>query len=481
VNRRPSRLIYFQIFLIGLLGAILANSPWPTNVKQAYKDVRMAVVSGAFTSAASNLRELAAYYPWRSDLLLDAAKLFLKAGDSQTAASLFEQFATKSDLPPEGLLALGDAYLHAGEAELAVQTWQQVAEVDGYSSTVLFRMLELHRRQEDYPLVIEDLKSLLRLHPQVASYYYQLGLLLAVFDPDASLAYLSQAAQYDTQIADNANALSARINTSRFYEEPAYTNLIVGRWLGSVSEWTLARQAFQQAVQLRPDYAEAWAYLGESQQHIASMPGQPDSLKGLNELHKALELDPTSIAALLLNSIYWQRQNDDGMAIKYLEDALELEPDNPLLHAEMGRVIAETGDLPSAQAHYERAAALSPSDPVYWRLLAEFALDKQIQVRELALPAARSAVLLAPHDPECLDLLAKTLISLGDLLNAERFLRRAVAADASYAPAHLHLGLIFLTQGQNELAQSEFTIAEQLAPDSTITEQVERLNSNVFP
>ena len=125
--------------------------------------------------------------------------------------------------------------------------------------------------------------------------------------------------------------------------------------------------------------------------------------------------------------------------------------------------------------------ALAPTEPLFWRLLAQFSLDRQIQVRQLALPAARTALLLAPQDATSLDLLGKTLLALGDLFNAERFLRRAIAADAAYAPAHLHLGMLYLNRGEQALAQAEFQTAELLDPGAQMADQIERLDNYYFP
>ena len=217
------------------------------------------------------------------------------------------------------------------------QTWQQIPGTDGYAETVLLRLLELHRSQGDYAQASEDLKALLRLHPSQADYSYQLGLLLAVLEPEAALAHLSQAAEGGGGMAAKANALLGRLNTARLYDEPAYTSLSVGRWLGSQGEWQLALLAFQQAVAQRPDYAEAWAYLGEALQQTQA------GTAGLAELQTALELDPASIAASLLVSLYWQRQGEFEKARETLEGAAAHEPENPYLQAELGTCFGGTG------------------------------------------------------------------------------------------------------------------------------------------
>ncbi len=47
-----------------------------------------------------------------------------------------------------------------------------------------------------------------------------------------------------------------------------------------------------------------------------------------------------------------------------------------------------------------------------------------------------------------LDLMGQALFMLDDTLNAERFLLRALQTDPGYAPAHLHLGQVYLLEGE---------------------------------
>lgn len=470
-----------QILLLGLLTVLLLSSPLNLDNLQQLREARLALDEGAYNLAASTFAQALVFSPWRGDLLLHAGHSALLAGDPSSAIQYFNQYATQASLPPDAQLALGDAYLASGNAQEAIQTWQEISEYSPYAEAVLLRLLELNRKNGDYQLAADLLKSLLRLHPNEPSYYYQLGLLLAVLEPDASLAYLSQVTELDSALSPKANELISLINTARLYDEPAYSSVSVGRWLGLNGNWQLALLAFQRAVNQRPDYAEAWAYLGEALQQNTKQPITPDDQSGLEEIQTALDINPDSVIANSLASIFWQRRGNDARALEYLQRAASLEPDNPMLQAELGYITANMGELPAAQAFYEHAAALAPTEPVYWRLLAGFSLDRQIQVRQIALPAARTAALLAPNDPESLDMLGKVLLALGDLRNAERFLRRAISIDPSFAPAHFHLGLVFLSLGDDRLAQDEFKIASSLAPDSSVSDQVDRLDRYLFP
>jgi thioredoxin-like negative regulator of GroEL len=71
--------------------------------------------------------------------------------------------------------------------------------------------------------------------------------------------------------------------------------------------------------------------------------------------------------------------------------------------------------------------------------------------------------------------MAQVLISRGDLPSAERFLARAIQADARYAPARLHLGLVYLLQGRSEEASEQLSLASAIDPGGPTDQQAQRL------
>jgi tetratricopeptide (TPR) repeat protein len=148
---------------------------------------------------------------------------------------------------------------------------------------------------------------------------------------------------------------------------------------------------------------------------------------------------------------------------------------------EAGSLLATQGDLAAAQAAYMKAVDLAPHDPAYLRLLAGFCLKYDNQVRELALPAARRAVAMGPEDPANLDLMAQVLLELNDLLNARRFLQRALQAQEDFPLAHLHLGQLYLASGDLPAAEKELSLARSLAPGSPAAGHAQRLLQSYFP
>jgi tetratricopeptide (TPR) repeat protein len=346
------------------------------------------------------------------------------------------------------------------------------------ASEIATRLLSTHRQQADYTAVLADLEALADLQPDDASWQYQLGLVWAATQPEEALPYLSRASELDPALGKQASRLAQNIRIARLKDDPAYTLLEAGRALGEMNEWALAAEAFRRAAQTRPDYAEAWAYLGEALQQL---PVAQSGGEGLTELDHALQLDPKSLSAHLFLSLYWQRQGQLDQALGYLKKAAALYPDHPTLQTEMGHVLALQGDLEAAQQAYQKATELAPQDPVYYRLLAAFSLEHNYQLSQTGLPAARRALLLSPDDPASLDMLGQVLLNLGDIANAKRFFERAILQQAEYAPALLHLGLINIDEGNRQAAYEKFHQALSLAPGTITADQAQRLLDNYFP
>jgi tetratricopeptide (TPR) repeat protein len=334
----------------------------------------------------------------------------------------------------------------------------------------------------DLPNLVAQKKEQLALNPESPKLYYQIGLLYAVLEPDLALAYLEQAAALDPALGPGARRLQDAIVLARLKDEQAYTLLESGRVLAGLGEWKLAAAAFQRAVELRPDYAEAWAFLGEAYQQLPDQekPAEANEL-ALAALQRAVSLDPHSLSANLFIGLYWKRTGRLEAAMTYLLAAERQEPANPAVQVELGSCTAEKGNVSEALVYYQKAASLAPKDPTYWRALAAFTLQYKFQVREVGLPAARQSVILLPEDPRSLDVLGQVFYALEDLDSALRFLKQALEHQAEYAPSHLHLGRVYLLKGDASLARRHLQQASLLAPGSPTADQAERLLAQYFP
>jgi tetratricopeptide (TPR) repeat protein len=223
--------------------------------------------------------------------------------------------------------------------------------------------------------------------------------------------------------------------------------LTIGRALGLVQEWDLAIAVFENAVTLNAENAEAWAWLGEAKQHL----GQGGSV----ELDRAVALDHTSVTVRALRGMYWSRQGKYSQMLAEYLLAAEFDPTNPTWQASIADAYFKRGDIISALTAYQHATELAPQDATYWRLLAVFCADNGVRVEDIGLPAAQKAVELAPDDPYALDVLGWSYLSSGRYANAEQTLSDVTARFPNHLPAHIHLAMAFLAQGNRSGALTE--------------------------
>jgi tetratricopeptide (TPR) repeat protein len=462
-----------------LLIPLLGISTRPHSIERHLFEGKLAESFSSFASASLNLGKAAEYFYWRGELWEKAGLLALKAGDSQAALLYLDKASGVGSLSPQALIALGDAYFEGGKNQDAIQNWQKALASGADPAEILARLSSAYLDLQDYASTVQVLEELLSIRPDDAALYYQIGTLLAATEPASAPLYLGQAAALDAQLAGPARNIRRSIQTARLSDEPAYVYIAAGRSLAAIDEWVLAVEAFRRARVARPDFSDAWAFLGEACQHTPTgIENNPDCLSYLEE---ALRLNPDSIPANTFLALYWQRHEQLDLALGYLQKAASLDPSNPAFLAEIGGILSEMGDLPAAQASYQQAIDLAPEDSLYWRLMAEYAIRHRIQMRELALPAAEKAVQLNEKDPQSLMVLGNIYYLLEEYEKAEQYLLETLRLDPDFAPAHLHLGMNYLLQGDVILAAQELEQARALAPGTAIAEKVDRLLLRYFP
>ncbi len=445
------------------------------------ENASQAASSGDYINAASDLAKVTNYYPWRTDLDEEAVRYLIQGGDAETTIQYFERPGMAGSLSVDEQILLGDAYQKIGDSSKAEVMWKEAA-AQGESTPAYQRLVDLYLQQKDYTAAVGSMEKLLTLNPSDTQLYYRVGLLYAATEPLRALPFLAQAAEIDPLHASSATALHDKIRTANLFDQPAYILLSSGRQLANMGEWEYAGEAFRRATDLDPQYADAWAFLGEAEQQISGQTTSQFSEAGLAELQRALKADPNSVLANFFMGLYWERRKDYSQAQNYLEQAIALNSSDPYFYSELGNILSKAGDLPAAKTAYEEAIRISsPGDPTFYCLLAQFALDNQIQIRELALPAARQALMLDPQDANSLDVMAQVMLSLQDYHSAERYASEAIKSDPEFAAAYLHLGTAYLYLGQPSLAHQALHMAKNVEPDSWVAAQATRMLDYYFP
>lgn len=448
----------FQVVAILLLLALVIFVPL---VVSGYSELQQASIAHTYVEAASHFRNAAQRIPWRADLYELAGHEYYYAKEYAQAESAYRKAFDRHALSADGWVAWGDVVFLSGDTKRGTQIWEQALGQKDPSGNLYSRLAQVYKDNGDYSKAAEYLQKYVALHQEDAAAHYRLGLLLTLTDPDAALSELLTAAQRDPQLDPAVQTLRSALNLASINQSPSERLVLTGRGLALVQEWDLARLAFESAVKMNDKNAEAWAWLGEAKQHTSE--------DGSAELERAYQLNPNLPTVRGLRGLYFQRTGNFRSALTEFQTAALLDPKNPAWQVSMGETYSKLGDLIRAMQSYQTATQLAPDDVSYWRLLALFCAQNNINVKDIGVPAAEKAVILAQKDSASQDLLGWLLFMDARYPEAERILLKAIELDPKNASAHYHLGMLYMEKEQRDLAYSHFVSARDLGNNDAQT------------
>ena len=417
-------------------------------------EIRKAAESKSYSEMAEHYLRAAQRLPWRTDLYELAGHAYFHDRDFERADVMYGITHEKNALSPAGWAAWGDVNFLNEDPARAIEIWKQGLEQAEFLPGLYPRLAYAVQDQGEFSLAAEYFQAYLERAPDDATAHYRLGLLLTLTGASSAWTELLAASQLDPQFAPPAETLRSALSLASLNESSSQQFVILGAGLGLVDEWQLARAAFKSAAQADEANAEAWAWLGEADQHTGS--------EGSEALNRALELNPNSAVVRGLRGLYFERVGNYSQALSEHQAAAALDAENPERYFSLGNAYALNGDLIRALETYQYAASLAPEDANTWRALAEFCGRLGIHLNDIGIPAAQRAVALDPKNSASEDTLGWLWYLNEDFATAERHLLTALALDAQNASAHLQLGMVYMQTNDRARAFDEFTLARDL-------------------
>ena len=173
------------------------------------------------------------------------------------------------------------------------------------------------------------------------------------------------------------------------------------------------------------------------------------------------------------------KQNDYGQAVAALKDALELDPDLPAAHYELGKVLLQTDEMVGALAAFRRTTELLPEYASAWGNLGA-ALGEMRELDDAA-EALTRAVALDPLSHPLHSNLGVTYRDQGKLAEAETAFRRALQLTPDFVFGHYNLASVQYLSGRYHDAIASFEKAQSLhnrgSPRQSLMLAVTRLAS----
>lgn len=194
---------------------------------------------------------------------------------------------------------------------------------------------------------------------------------------------------------------------------------------------------FRSAVDLDPNYCDAWARLGWSHAKLVMFDCVEDReaclMSGFDAARRAVTLDDGSaLAHMSLGTVHIQAK-ETALGLAESQIALQLNPN--FAHAAMavGNRLDLVGKTEEGIAQMDRALTLNPRDPNRWRYMAYLSRAcVSIGEYQRAADLARKAALLRPDLPEALFRSAVCIAHLDEVEEARALLDRCKAIDPHY-------------------------------------------------
>jgi len=451
---------------------LLTIAPRPTALTDAWQKVRLYESNDQGVRAIPYYQAILTFQPQRFDLWERIGSLNYDDGQYELAVEAFQTAAAHQRLTPRGYFDLGNAYYELGNQEAASQAWMQILVLNP-DLPLISELAATFRRVGMFEGAIQAAMRWRELDPQSTQAAWLTGLFLSSRDPEAAIQHLTAARDGEGLEADQARQLLEIVSQAVLRTEPAYQLVVIGQRLGELGQWDIAEDGFSRAVEISPNYAEAWALLGEARQNLGK--------DGWKDLMQARTLNPDSEIVLSALVVYWKRQGKYPTALTYLRELAAKNPTEGRWQSEIGATYALAGDLIMAMEAYQQAVKVEPDNPENWRTLAIFSATHGFDGESYSIPAIERALDLAPSSASVLDAAGWVFLLQGDMEKAEQFLQQALLEDDDYGSARLHLAQVYIETNRLSQALPLLKAAISQTSDPSVALQVQRLLEKFFP
>jgi tetratricopeptide (TPR) repeat protein len=219
---------------------------------------------------------------------------------------------------------------------------------------------------------------------------------------------------------------------------------------------------FQEALQIKPDYAPACNGLGLA----LRQKGRVD--EAISYYQKALQIEPdyVSVHNNLGNALLQRGRVDE--AITHYQKALQMAPDYVEAHNNLGNLLLQRGRMDEAIPHFQKAAQINPDNMeahygLGTALLQKGSLDE-------AIACFREALRINPHYAPACNNAGNALLKEERVDEAIACFQEALQINPDYTDAHVNLGNALVQKGRVDEAITHYQKALQIKPADPVTQ-----------
>ena len=213
---------------------------------------------------------------------------------------------------------------------------------------------------------------------------------------------------------------------------------------------------YQQALQLKPDYADAWYNLGNA----LFQKGKVD--EAIARFQKALQLKPNDAKTLnnLGNALLQKGQADEAMVC--LQKALQINPAGAEAQNNLGNALLQKGRADEAMVHFQKALQIKPDNAEAQNNLGNALLQKGRA--DEAIAQYQLALQLKPDYAEAQNNIGYAFLKQGKLDEAIAQFHKALQIKPDYVAARYNLGDTLFQHGREDEAVVQYQQVLQISP-----------------
>ena len=217
----------------------------------------------------------------------------------------------------------------------------------------------------------------------------------------------------------------------------------IGGTFGDLKRDEAIARICQQAVQLDPNYAEAWALMAIAQAEQRFWHGK--DANALPAAERALSIKPNLPEALCVKARYLEEEGHQEEANDLIDEALLGNPESWEVNREAARMLFRQGRIAESIPYFERASALVSSDyynPVMLMTCYQSTGDKEALTRaaRLTFERAERALATEPTNGSAIANGAQALATLGEADRAREWIERGLLLDPDNLAMRYNLG-----------------------------------------
>ena len=421
---------------LSLLENVFGRDPDYVDGRRLQGNVLLA--KGDTKKAIEVLERLDHTYPDSPMIKYELAGAYFKNNNIAQATVALDQAVSINPNYTDAVLLLGQINLATGHGEKVIEPLNRLLQRQPDLKSAALLLAAAYNSGDRFDDAVAVLENEAKLAPNDAQLQIALGLLY------------SQAKRNDE--ARKAFEKAAQLAPDNLSPVDQLVDLDVLE-----KHFDAARQRIRRQFEKAPDSPAAHYFEGK----ILAAEGKWDAAQA--ELHKALQLDPSFVAACDLLVQSYLATNKVPQAITELQEQLAKTP-NAQAMLTLALLYERTGNFPQARDVYEKLLALNPNFVLALNNLA-YLYTEHLNDLDKAYELARKARAVQPQDPAVADTLGWIFYKRGDYQQALSLLQESAEKAPDNPEIQFHLGMTAYMMGQTDIAKVAFKKAATTAKD----------------